>query len=135
MSIGFFIVGLIAIACSFLIGLYCGADSVCERLGITLEDVVKKRVSVKKKCSSAKCFIPKDCCRSCRGEFIGGRSYGDGLCCFCHDGMIPCHKDHLIARCKERGYTLDEVMPCVHSQYGDEWIVNVNHPSYPIKPK
>jgi hypothetical protein len=45
--------------------------------------------------------------------------------------MITCHKSHLSARCRERGYTLDEVMPCVVSQDGDQWTVDVDHPAYP----
>jgi len=45
--------------------------------------------------------------------------------------MITCHRSHLYARCAERGYTLDEVMPCVVSQDGDEWTIDVEHPAYP----
>jgi len=45
--------------------------------------------------------------------------------------MISCHRSHLEARCAERGYTLAEVMPCVVSQDGDEWTIDVEHPAYP----
>jgi hypothetical protein len=45
--------------------------------------------------------------------------------------MITTHRSNLISRCTERGYTLDEVMPCVVSQDGDEWTVDVEHPAYP----
>ena len=45
--------------------------------------------------------------------------------------MIRCHRSNLEARCTERGYTLDEVMPCVVSQDGDEWTIDVEHPAYP----
>ena len=45
--------------------------------------------------------------------------------------MITCHKRYLESRCKERGYTLEEVMPCVVSQDGDEWTIDVDHPAYP----
>jgi hypothetical protein len=45
--------------------------------------------------------------------------------------MITCHRSNLEARCNERGYTLDEVMPCVVSQDGDEWTIDVDHPAYP----
>jgi len=45
--------------------------------------------------------------------------------------MISCHRKYLDARCRERGYALDEVMPCVVSQNGDEWTVDVDHPAYP----
>jgi hypothetical protein len=38
---------------------------------------------------------------------------------------------HIEHRCRERGYTLDEVMPCVVSQDGDEWTIDVDHPAYP----
>jgi hypothetical protein len=46
--------------------------------------------------------------------------------------MIICHRAHLEARCTERGYTLDDVMPCVVSQDGDEWTIDVEHPAYPM---
>ena len=49
--------------------------------------------------------------------------------------MITCHRSHLEARCRERGYTLDEVMPCVVSQDGDEWTIDIDHPAYPRHPK
>jgi hypothetical protein len=45
--------------------------------------------------------------------------------------MTTCHRSHLEARCHERGYTLDEVMPCVVSQDGDEWTIDVEHTAYP----
>jgi hypothetical protein len=45
--------------------------------------------------------------------------------------MITCHRSNLEARCTERGYTLDEAMPCVVSQDGDEWTIDVEHPAYP----
>jgi hypothetical protein len=45
--------------------------------------------------------------------------------------MITCHRSHLEARCHGRGYALDEVMPCVVSQDGDEWTIDVDHPAYP----
>jgi hypothetical protein len=45
--------------------------------------------------------------------------------------MITTHRSNLEARCVERGYTLDEVLPCVVSQDGDEWTVDVEHPAYP----
>lgn len=49
--------------------------------------------------------------------------------------MISCHRAHLETRCRERGYTLDEVMPCVVSQDGDTWRIDVDHPAYPRTPK
>jgi hypothetical protein len=49
--------------------------------------------------------------------------------------MITTHKSNLIARCQQRGYTLAEVMPCVISQDGDEWTIDVDHPAYPKEPR
>jgi len=49
--------------------------------------------------------------------------------------MISCHFSHLAAKCAERGYTLEEVMPCVVAQQGDEWTIDVEHPAYPRHPK
>jgi len=34
-----------------------------------------------------------------------------------------------------RGYATDEVLPCVVSQNGDEWTIDVDHPAYPRVPK
>jgi hypothetical protein len=45
--------------------------------------------------------------------------------------LITCNRSFLEARCVERGYTLDEVMPCVVSQDDEAWTVDVAHPSYP----
>jgi len=45
--------------------------------------------------------------------------------------MIVCRLDHLLARCKERGYTLDEVRPCVVSEDGDSITVDETHAAYP----
>ena len=45
--------------------------------------------------------------------------------------MISGHKDHFLQRCRERGYTLEEVAPCIVSQNGDTWTVDVDHPAYP----
>jgi len=50
-------------------------------------------------------------------------------------GIVTAHKSQLIARCEERGYSLDEVMSCVIAQNGDEWTVNTDHPLYPRRPK
>jgi hypothetical protein len=45
--------------------------------------------------------------------------------------MITCNRSNLESRCVERGYTLDEVMPCVVSQDGDEWTINTDSDFYP----
>ena len=44
---------------------------------------------------------------------------------------MQCHRAHLEARCTERGYTLDEVMPCVVSQDGDDWTIDTESEFYP----
>ena len=49
--------------------------------------------------------------------------------------QITTHKKHLIFRCAERGYSIEEVMPCVIAQDGDNWTVDTSHPSYPSAPK
>lgn len=45
--------------------------------------------------------------------------------------MITCHKKYLVARCVERGYTLDSVMACVVAQNGDNWTIDEHHADYP----
>jgi hypothetical protein len=45
--------------------------------------------------------------------------------------MISCHISHLEQRCRERGYTLDEVRPCIVSQDGDKITVDETHAAYP----
>jgi hypothetical protein len=49
--------------------------------------------------------------------------------------VTTCHRSYLEMRCNQRGYTLDEVMPCVVSQDGDEWTIDVDHPAFPRVPK
>lgn len=49
--------------------------------------------------------------------------------------MIACNRMFLELRCRQRGYTLNEVMPCVVAQNGDEWTIDVYHPAYPREPK
>ncbi len=49
--------------------------------------------------------------------------------------MTTCHRSFLESRCRERGYTIDEVMPCVVAQDGDQWTIDVEHPAYPRHPK
>ncbi len=49
--------------------------------------------------------------------------------------MTTCHRAFLESRCRERGYTLDEVMPCVVAQDGDSWTIDTEHPAYPKTPK
>lgn len=45
--------------------------------------------------------------------------------------MIVCDKRHLIARCNERGYKLEDVMPSVVQQDGDLWTIDPQSPHYP----
>lgn len=45
--------------------------------------------------------------------------------------MTTCHRKFLEARCRERGYTLETVMPCVIAQDGDQWTIDINHAAYP----
>jgi hypothetical protein len=49
--------------------------------------------------------------------------------------MISCQLKHLEARCRERGYTLDEVRACIVSEDGDTITVHVDHPAYPREAK
>ncbi len=49
--------------------------------------------------------------------------------------MIRCHLRHLEARCRQRGYTLEQVRPCIVSQDGDQITVDETHPAYPATPK
>ena len=45
--------------------------------------------------------------------------------------MIRCTLDHLKARCRERGYTLDDARACIVSQDGDQITVDEAHAAYP----
>lgn len=49
--------------------------------------------------------------------------------------MIACKLHHLEARCRERGYTLDEVRGCIVSQDGDAITVDETHAAYPRERK
>jgi hypothetical protein len=50
--------------------------------------------------------------------------------------MIQCSLRQLEVRCRQRGYTLDEVRACIVSEDGDTITVDVDHPAYPrhLKP-
>lgn len=48
--------------------------------------------------------------------------------------MIACSMSHLKARCRARGYTLDQVRPCIVSEDGDRIVVDETHQAYP-RPK
>lgn len=45
--------------------------------------------------------------------------------------MITCHRSHLEDRCRQRGYSLAEALPCVVAQDGDEWTIDPDHEAYP----
>lgn len=45
--------------------------------------------------------------------------------------MIRCRLAHLEARCRERGYAFEDVLPCVVSRDGDWIVVDETHPTYP----
>jgi len=47
--------------------------------------------------------------------------------------MIRCRISHLEARCRERGYTLEQVQGCIVSRDGDQIIVDETHADYPHK--
>jgi len=45
--------------------------------------------------------------------------------------MTKCHRTALLRRCAERGYSLDEVMPCVVAMDGDMWTIDITSSAYP----
>ena len=45
--------------------------------------------------------------------------------------MITGRRLDFESRCRERGYTLDEVRPCIVSEDGDRITVDETHPAYP----
>lgn len=49
--------------------------------------------------------------------------------------MIRCRLAHLAARCRQRGYALNEVRPCIVSEDGDTITVDETHAAYPREPK
>ena len=49
--------------------------------------------------------------------------------------MITGLRSHFGARCRDRGYTLDEVRSCIVSEDGDRITVDETHPAYPRERK
>lgn len=49
--------------------------------------------------------------------------------------VVLCHRSYLEQRCAERGYTLEEVMPCVLSQHDDHFAIDILSPFYPRLPR
>lgn len=45
--------------------------------------------------------------------------------------MITADKQLFLMRCAQRGYMLEDVLPCVVKQEGEMWTVDETHPSYP----
>ena len=46
------------------------------------------------------------------------------------------HAHDVMVRCVQRGYTWDEITPCLLKDLGDGWYeVDVDHPSYPRQQK
>lgn len=45
--------------------------------------------------------------------------------------MITCRRTHLEARCKERGYTWEEVKGCIVQDHGAFLVVDESHLNYP----
>jgi hypothetical protein len=45
--------------------------------------------------------------------------------------IITCLKEHLVERCKERGYSYEESAGCIIDINANQITVDVNHPAYP----
>ena len=45
--------------------------------------------------------------------------------------MIRCQRHHLKKRAAERGYTWEQVAPCIVTEDGDTITVDETHPAYP----
>ena len=45
--------------------------------------------------------------------------------------MITTNITNLEQRCRQRGYTLEDVVACIVSRHGDTVTVDENHPDYP----
>ena len=49
--------------------------------------------------------------------------------------LIAARKNALVERCVQRGYTLEEVMPCVVDSSSDVWMIDTDHDAYPKQEK
>ena len=49
--------------------------------------------------------------------------------------MITGPKNLFLSRCRERGYSLDDVRPCIVSEDADTITVDEMHPAYPRQPR
>ena len=45
--------------------------------------------------------------------------------------LLTVNPHFLKERCSQRGYTLEEVMPCVVDRIDDLWVIDVEHKAYP----
>lgn len=45
--------------------------------------------------------------------------------------MIRCRREHLEQRCRQRGYSLNEVVACIVAEDGDWITVDESHNAYP----
>jgi hypothetical protein len=48
-----------------------------------------------------------------------------------HEKIISVNKSYFYERYNDRGYTLEEVEPCIVSKDGDIWTIDTTHESYP----
>jgi len=52
-----------------------------------------------------------------------------------HERFLKCKIWHLATRAVERGYSMEEVKPCIVKQDGDDIEVDIHHSAYPYKDK
>jgi hypothetical protein len=45
--------------------------------------------------------------------------------------VITGRREKFESRCRERGYTLEQVRPCIIAEHGDTITVDEKHPAYP----
>ena len=45
--------------------------------------------------------------------------------------LLTVNPRFLKERCSQRGYSLEEVMPCVVDKIDDLWVIDVEHKAYP----
>lgn len=45
--------------------------------------------------------------------------------------MIACQRRHLEARCRQRGYTFEDVRACIVEEDGDHLVIDETHAAYP----
>ena len=50
-----------------------------------------------------------------------------------YDRYIECQPGHFMTRCVERGHDLEKAMACVTKKDENTWIVDIQHPAYPVE--